>query len=381
MLYNLVNDIYKVNPVVHKRLLELNGFQYGAIDKPPINTISLSELKKTVKLRPGNSYLVKVKVKELFSDSDYNRPDELNIEKIFEALKKSKGFSWRHSNVLVASLRPDGKLVLTQGNHRSLMALIALGLEAEVLVCIHVHQDSLEENLREMYRIESDDFNTDALIRETMKSNQKFKGAYVAGEQWAIDIYKFLAEFKISVANTNKISVGPCETFKSKKTFQAYPRFQEAEKIDTTPNKYFLRSALSSLVKSLPENDINGAAFCALVIFLRDFNTRLELFEGKGYTLDDFLYFVYNENKTGDGYGPVMKQKDISNKGSLKIGTYEFFASRFVILFNRYAKVRKMKLRTNETNAIPNTCKEWINFIGREDEYAQSVFKVSGHIA
>ena len=292
MLYNLVNDIYKVNPVVHKRLLELNGFQYGAIDKPPINTISLSELKKTVKLRPGNSYLVKVKVKELFSDSDYNRPDELNIEKIFEALKKSKGFSWRHSNVLVASLRPDGKLVLTQGNHRSLMALIALGLEAEVLVCIHVHQDSLEENLREMYRIESDDFNTDALIRETMKSNQKFKGAYVAGEQWAIDIYKFLAEFKISVANTNKISVGPCETFKSKKTFQAYPRFQEAEKIDTTPNKYFLRSALSSLVKSLPENDINGAAFCALVIFLRDFNTRLELFEGKGYTLDDFLYFV-----------------------------------------------------------------------------------------
>jgi hypothetical protein len=380
MLYNLENDVYKINSVVLKNLKSLNGSRCGAIDKPAENLVPYEELIKGKKLKPGTSWIALVKVKYLYSDSDYNRPDELNIEKIFNALKRAKGFGYRHSNVLVASLRPDGKLVLTQGNHRTLMALIAMGSEAEVMVNIHVHEE-YEVNSRQMYRIESDDFNTDALIREAMKANQKFKGAYMAEEPWALKLYSFLSEYKVSIAKTNTISVGPLPTFKEKKTFEAYARLQEAYEIDTTPKKKYVCQALSSLVKNLKETDINGAAFCGLVIFLRDFESRLIQFESKGYTLDNFIYYIYNEVLTQDNFGPVLKQKDISNKGSLKIGTYEFFASRFVILFNRYARENKIKIRRNECYAIPETCIEWINFIGREDVNARSVYKVWGHIA
>ena len=381
MLYNLANDVYKVNPVVQKNLQTLNGFRYGAVDKPASNLVTFEELVKNKKLKPGTSHIALVKVKDLYSDSDYNRPDELNIQKIFGALERAKGFGYRHSNVLVSSLRSDGKLVLTQGNHRTLMALIAMGPEALVVVYIHVHENYDEVNSRKMYLIESDDFTTDALIRESMKGNQKFKGAYMSEESWALGIYSFLAEYKIGVAKTNTISVGPLPTFKAKKTFESYARFQESFNYDTTPNNKYIRQALSLLVKNLVETDINGATFLALVIFLRDFESRLQKFESKGLSLDSFIHYVYNEVKTDTGFGPLLKQKDISNKGTLKIGTYEFFASRYVMLFNTFALQRKVKLKTTEKYAIPPTCTEWVTFVSGADEAAQSLYKHTGIVA
>lgn len=379
MELNMVTDVFEKSDYIKDEIDKLNGFRPGAVDLPPENLPTYEELKRSGKLKPGTAHMCLIKASELYSDTDYNKPNQLNLPKAIASVQKAKGFSYSHSNALVAYMRPDGMIVLTQGNHRTIMALFCCGIDTYVVVNLRIHESGL--TIKQCKKIEAIDFNTDALQRESHKTGQKFRGAYMAEADWAIELYMFLREYKVSIANTNTIKIGPCTTFNSVKTFETYSKFQEIRKIDTSLNYSYVRKALEALTKNLVETNIDGSAFCGLVIFLMQFSSTLNSFHSKGYTLDDFIYFIYNEYRTERGLGRLLVQKDIAKSGSLNIKTYHYFASRYVTLFNEYTRVRKMKKRQNGVYAISESSKDWINFTSNLDNVARQIYKVWCEIA
>ena len=375
----MVEDVFEKSDYIKEQIILQNGKKLGAVDSPPLNLPKFEDLKRSGKLKPGTAHMCLIKASQLFSDTDYNKPDQLNLHKAIASVNKAKGFSYSHSNALVAYMRPDGVIVLTQGNHRTIMALYCCGIDTDVVVNLRIHDNTL--SIKECKKIEAIDFNTDALQRESHKQGQKFRGAYMAEEVWAINLYDFLKEYKVSVAKTNTIKIGPFPTFTATKTFETYSKLQEIMRIDDSINYSYVRQALDSLTKNLVEPDINGSAFCGLVIFLMNFSSTLNSFHSKGYSLDDFIHYIYNEYRTERGLGRLLVQKDIAKSGSLNIKTYHYFASRYVTLFNEYARVRKMKKRQNEVYAISESSKEWINFTAGLDQVARQIYKVWDAVA
>lgn len=376
MLYNLVEDIFKkrfeYNPKTIKRIHEeIEGF----VDFPPENIPTWDELLKSGNLTPGRSYLCLVKASDLYSDDEYNRVSEINHQAVINYVKKKKGFSYNSANTLFAYYR-KGKIVLTQGNHRTLMALLAaIKTNPYLVVNVYIHYETLD--LRELERIESVNFTDDSLARTGMSATSKFKGAYMAQEKWAIDIYSFLKEYKISVGGTNACKNGPLAPFIAEKSLESFPKFQEAYDCDTSLNHRYLRMSLQSLVKNIKEPEINAVLLNSLVIFLKHFESKL--IKVPDYTLDDFLNFVFNVFKV-NGVGNFLKQKDIVKAGSAKFRPYHYYASKLVILFNIYAESKKVKVRKNSTYAISSDCKEWQNFVLSVDEDLLPIYKVYGAI-
>jgi len=379
MELNMVKDVFEKSEYIQEQIKLQNGKRSGAVDSPPQDLPTFEELKRSGKLKPGTAHMCLIKASMLFSDTDYNKPDQLNLPKAIDSVRKAKGFSYSHSNALVAYMRPDGVIVLTQGNHRTIMALYCCGIDTYVVVNLRIHDSSL--SIKQCKKIEAVDFNTDALQRESHKQGQKFRGAYMAEEKWAIELYDFLKDYKVSIAKTNTIKIGPWPTFTSVKTFETYSKLQEIMRIDDSMNNSYVRQALESLTKNLVEPDINGSAFCGLVIFLMNFSSTLNSFHSKGYSLDDFIHYIYNEYRTERGLGRLLVQKDIAKSGSLNIKTYHYFASRYVTLFNEYTRVRKMKKRQNGVYAISDSSKEWINFTAGLDQVARQIYKIWEAIA
>lgn len=348
------------------------------VDSPPENIPTFKELQLKGKLKPGYSYICRINVKDLFSDPDYQRPHEINITRILKSLRSKKGFSYKDSNTIVAFMRPDGTIWVTQGNHRSIMLLIAMHLNPLIVCTLHIHPE--DYSIAKCKEIEADNFTTDALDRESLKAHQKFRGAYTGRKQWAMDLYNYLKPYKISIAASNSIIDGPCGTFKAIKSFTSYSCLQESFKLDLTQDKLYVKTALMALSRNLVEVEINGPAFCALVIFLQQFESTLVKY--KDYTLDDFLTWIYRENLSDDprNFGVPTQQSDIAKSGSLKAKSYHYFASRYVMLFNKYAYIRKFKIRSNGTYAIPEGSSEWKVFIGNLDNQAKSNYHLWGNV-
>ena len=86
------------------------------------------------------------------------------------------------------------------------------------------------------------------------------------------------------------------------------------------------------------------------------------IFDANPHTsFDDFIKFVFTERKTFNGAGDLTTQEDII-EGSGVIKVKQYFASKFVVLFNEYCLTRKCRVDVKSLKgkiAIPESCDEW----------------------
>jgi hypothetical protein len=308
------------------------------------------------RLKKGKSYFLLIKVSTLFADDTYNRIDELNLTKVMENLEKLRGFSYDSANTLVAYLRPDGTLVLTQGNHRAAMCYLTLGPDGYVVVKVIVHD---AETIAECIKIEAINFTTDNNLRWNMVAKHKFKGNLKAEQTEAVELYNFVKPFGVSIADTHR------DDYVCTHTFESYGNLLEALSIDDTRDKEYVRNALDSLTSHLKtEKDIRGFLFVGLVLFQKVFKTRMNKIESHNRLIcsfDDFIKYIFEERRMFNGSGPITTQQDVvEDSGGIKVR--EFFASRFVVLYNEYCFNRGIDFRKGGLKgncAIPETCDEW----------------------
>lgn len=355
MLHYVTKVVDKHPSLTPKKLNYFRSTLSKPKDPQPLNISKFQDLYKANALKPGHSYHLLFRVGDLCADDKYNRIDELNLPKAMANLEKHKGFSYAAANTLVAYLRPNGKVVLTQGNHRAAKCYLTQGPDAYVVVNLIVHT---AKTIEECVQVESENFTTDNNDRWNMVQKHKFKGNFHAGIKEAVELYNFVKPFGVSIAGTNK------GDYEATHTFESYGNLEEALSLDDTPDKFYVTSALTSLTKYLKETDIKGFLFVGLVLFQKVFNSRLEKIEKNNRLIcsfDDFIKYVFDERRMFNGSGPLTSQQDIvEDSGGIKVR--EFFASRFVVLFNEYCYVRGIKFNCGGLKgncAIPESCDEW----------------------
>ena len=358
MILSIVDTTLNNKSLTQKRLNQIRGNMSKPIDTPPAGTPTFDELFNNNLLQTGYSYFCLVPVKYLYSDQTYNRIDQLNVSKAIQSLEKSNGFSYSHANSLVGFLRPDGKIVLTQGNHRACMKFLTEGPDGMVVVSLRVHENVDIDTCR---RIEAEDFNTDGTCRYNMTQYHRFKGGFHAGQKEYVDLYNLVKEYGISIAGTN------LNDYTATKTFESYTYLTKALSKDKSEDKIYVRKALEVLPKYLKEPDIKGYMFIGLVLFLQQFDERLKKIENinkSKCSIDDFIKFIFTERREFNGKGKLTTQDDITgSSGDIKNEIY--FATRFVVLFNEYALDRDLIIKGNGLQgelAIPARCVEWTNF-------------------
>jgi len=357
MLHNIVKVVNSHPNLTPKKLNYYRSTLSTPLDSCP-SLPKYEDLLTAKAFKPGQSYVVLIKVKFLFADDKYNRIRELNLMKAMKHLDACNGFSYSYANTLVAFLRPNGKLVLTQGNHRAAKLYLTQGGDAYAVVSLHIHKNS---DINTCEQVEALNFTTDNTKRWNMVQEHKFKGGYVSGEKEYVDLYNFVKPFGVSIANTNE------GDYIATHTFESYGNLSESLGFDDTTNKDYVKIALQSLVNHLTEKDIKGFLFVGLVMFQKVFGERMRKIQkvNKKISFDDFIKYVFTERRLFNGNGPLTTQQDIvEDSGGIKIR--EFFASRFVVLFNEYCWNRGVTLNGTGLRgnvAIPESCAEWNNLV------------------
>lgn len=360
MLHAITEVVDSHHKLTSKKINYLKSKLGKPLDSYPETLDTYENMLSKGLLKKGQSYFLLIKVSTLFADDTYNRIDELNLIKVMENLEKLKGFSYDSANTLVAYLRPDGRLVLTQGNHRAAMCYLTLGPNGYVVVKVIVHK---VETIAECIKIEAINFTTDNNNRWNMIPKHKFKGNLKAEQTEAVDLYNFVKPFGVSIANTHR------DDYKCTHTFESYGNLLEAIAIDNTKDKQYVINSFESLTSHLKtEKDIRGFVFVGLVLFQKVFKTRMDKIESHNRLIcsfDDFIKYVFEERRMFNGSGPMTTQHDIVD-GSGKIKLREYFASRFVVLYNEYCFNRGVNFQKGGLKgkcAIPDTCEEWKSLI------------------
>lgn len=373
MLHRIIEVVDNHPKLTSKKLNLCRSKLNSDMDSYPSDLPTFDDLKKFGNLKPGHSYVCLVPVKLLYGDSEYNRTDELNLQKAIDNLEEVGGFWYGHANILVAYMRPDGTLVLTQGNHRTAQRYLTKGPDALVVVNIKVHNTN---DLKEIAEIEASNFHSDNMLRWNMIQEHKFKGGFVSGKKEYVELYNFVKPFGVSIAGTN---VGD---YIATHTFESYGNLSEALVIDDTVNKEYVKMAMSSLVKHLQEPDIKGFLFAGLVLFQKVFGERIYKIQKNNknkLSFDDFIKYIFRERRNFNGLGNLTTQQDIvEDSGGIKIR--EFFASRFVVLFNEYCYARNIDWRVNGLKgacAIPESCEEWQNLIENVSNVKRRLFSAT----
>lgn len=357
MLHSVIESV-KNHPKYNEKIVSKIRKDMGSpIDSYPFGLDSFDEIEKNTILSKDSSFHCLVPVKKLYSDDIYNRIDALNLSKVLDNISKSKGFSYNHASTLVGFLRSDGKIVLTQGNHRCAMAFLTMGEDALVVVSIRVHStDDLEEQIKR----ESLDFHTDCSHRWNITPNQRFKSGYYAGVEKYVKLHDLGKKYNIAVGCV-------ADGFVPKITFSSDAYLTKAIDFDKTPNKKYVNECLDLMSKYLQEPDIKGFSFYGLVAFRQCFDHRLHLIIKANplfCSFDDFVKWIFTERKSWDGLGPLTTQEDITKEsGTTK--SEIFYAGKFAYLFNQYAKVRGLKVKAYKLQgnlAIPDSCEDWISF-------------------
>ena len=140
-------------------------------------------------------------VKDILSDPTYNRGENLNYKNQFRDLKNLGGFDYDACGILAGFIRPLGELITSQGNNRASMRYL-VGEDDNARIPIKLKPHKPGTPYEEMIRLEAENHNADCNNRTPQGGNDKFKSAYYSNQGWAVDLYNFMAQFSISLADT-----------------------------------------------------------------------------------------------------------------------------------------------------------------------------------
>lgn len=334
----------------------------GPIDSPPKGILPYEQALEVFKPQKGDTIVALVKVKNIFTDTTYNRGDRIHYGNVAKNLQSMGGFSYKASGLISLFARPNkDKLVTTKGNHRVTKRFAAgLDPEAEVPAEITFHGDG--DDYSEIIRTEAADHNVDCNYRTSQNTDDRFKAAYHAGETWAVNLYKYLNNFNISVAETNASANYEATSYRS-----------------ITKSRELNEEACSRYLKAFTEvvsdKEVGGIATYAATSFLNSFKNSIKYIDDNNNvdSITGFLNYIYNErNNYSHGFLEDVNQSKLT-EGNGKFKGEEVNVARLISLYNEYClKVLRAKIPTCNNHAIGYSSLDYLDFIKNADEAVRS---------
>ena len=342
----------------------------GVVDNPVKGLLTLEEYLIEHNPQPGDSFVCLVPVGICFSDSLYNRSDRIHFGNIIKHLKRMAGFSYKAAGILSGFLRLNREqirdlqygrassqytVVVTKGNHRvTKRYAVSNDTRAYIPMEITIHKT---EDYDEMVRIESLDHTLDAAYRTSQNQEDKFKSSYYAKETDAINLYNYLDQFSIGVADTN-----PNAKFGT----TSHNYIKSAEKRDDTACSKYLKIFTEKNCEKL----VGGNAAFAATVFFSTFKTAIDTIDRLNAcdSLDGFINYIYHDrNNFSNGFLPDMTQSKLT-EGNSKFKGEEVNVARLISLYNEYCEiVLKAKLNENNNHAIGYSSDVYLNYMKSAD--------------
>jgi len=357
-LLNLVDQYEAKNTEEYKSFLSV----LGCIDSPVRGLLTLDEYLEKYNPQPGETFVALVEVDRCCSDPKYNRTAKLHYGNVKKNLKKRSGFSHKAAGILSGFLRKvwngdcwEYVVVVTKGNHR-VTKRYAVCRDRKVYVAIELTVHSTD-NLDEMIRIESLDHTIDAQDRTSQSQEHKFTSSFFAKETEAVNLYNYLNQFSIGIAETNSSA-------KFKTTSHNYIAKARAYD-DTACTKY-----LTSFTKNNCEGVIGGNAAYAGTVFLKTFKTAIDKIDelNNCNSFDSMMNHVFHDRSDKSmGFLNDITQASIT-AGNGKFKGAEVHVSRFISLYNEYCeKVLKATLPETHNHAIGYSSDAYISYMKSAD--------------
>jgi hypothetical protein len=248
--------------VDEKEKTKVLGMQ--TLDTPPKGFLSYQEAVDTLNPQPGDTIFALVPVKDIWGDTTYNRVERIHYGNILKNLKSRGGFSFKSSGAVSLFARPNGRLVATKGNHR-VTKRYAISLDPEALIPAEI-TFHVSQNYEDIIREEASDHNVDCNYRTSQNTDDRFKAAYHAGEQWAVNLYNYLNQFSIGIAETNT---------QAKYEATSYRSITKSRELDEEACSRYLK-AFTSVVN---EDELGGVATFAATCFLNYFKNAIKFID------------------------------------------------------------------------------------------------------
>jgi hypothetical protein len=391
-LKNLVTlYVQKVNDKVREQLSKLPVLDKAPTDNLPLMENVIQEYFNG-KYEGQDSIIVSGRIGELMTDPKYNRGDALRYGNQERDLNSMGGFSYSSAGVLAAYLRPNGTVVLTQGNNRtSMLFAVTQNENARISLTLNFHKNGASEE--EMTRVEAENHNADCAFRTTQDSDDKFKSAFHSKQPWAVSIFNFLKPYSIGIAGTLENATFNCTSH----SYVDNARKEAGEQYV----KNFLDIHTKVFSAENCEKDIYGNFVRGGSIFLSVFSSYIDEVNEKNDGMDSFQdmmrhYFADREKgalqirKMVEDQGmpqstlrqvlaqvPVVEcltQGDVT-QGNRIIKGATLFVCRFVSLYNEYCKQNNLNYNKTQSSAIPVTDgKTFANFVKKVDPILRQSF-------
>jgi len=343
----LVNVFDQYEKSVDEKTKEyLSGF--GAVDRAPQDLPLMENVIAQYdrgEIPDGGTIICSARVGDLWSDPTYNRILELRYGNQKKHIESRGGYSNDAADTLSAYLRSTLKAVLTKGNNRaSMRGACGRDPNSRVTVSLKLHPKNISYN--EMIRIESLDHNTDCNNRTNQSGDDKFKSAYYADEEWAVNLYKYLKPFSIGIAGTLADAKFVC------------PSHSYLSTSIRVSGKEYTTKYLTAFTKWDCAKEVQGNATVAGSLFLKTFHEYIDDVD-KRNDIDSFsqmMKWFFTE------YGPAyqildpdarnLQQSDIVQGNGVYKGN-EPAVARFVFLYNDFCRIKKLKIKGTQKTAIP----------------------------
>lgn len=344
----------------------------GSVDSPPLGIDEFETVFEKIKKQGQKSGICRARIGDLYTDATYNRSNNINYTNVSRHMKKIGGFSNRAAGVISAFVRPDGKLVVTKGNHRVTMKYASC-LDPNEQITVEITLHDADSSYSDIIRKEAEDHNVDCNYRTSQNTDDRFRAAFHAGESWAVNLHWYVQPFSISIAGTN-----PNGKFGT----TSYAKIAEARNLDESSCSRYLK-AFTDVVTT--EKEVMGFATFSATSFLYNFRESIKYVDDANNmdSITGFFDYIYNKRYELSGkFGKNVTQQKLS-EGSNKIKGHEIGVARLVSLYNEYCeKILEAKIPVSNKNAIGYSSKEYQRFLEktnvdlrlRVDEISHNLF-------
>lgn len=319
---------------------------------------------KELKPKSGDTFYALVKVSDLYSDPTYNRSNRINYGNVVKGLVKFGGFSHKLAGALSGYLRPNGKVVLTKGNHRA-TKVYAVTQDGDALVLVEITVHNPDITHEEMIQIESQDHSADCNVRTAQTQEDKFRAAYHAGDEIAVNLYNFLSTYRIGISDTND---------ESQFSINSYSSLEKARKeCEASCRRY-----LKAFTDKNCGKEVSGNAVRAGTLFLKYFQNSIHRVSRDSGDIDvfgEYMKYVYKkrgrERQFGKGFVQPVDNASITS-GNSKIKTQDLTIARMISYWNEFCDpedgylkglVSNFSIPSNQKNSIGLSSKEFQNFL------------------
>lgn len=364
----------KVTKNIQSAAQSLGFCEKGSVDLGlPTYDQLIHQFKQGKNILSGCSYTCLIRPDQVYTDTSYNRAEELSINKVKDNITKYKGFEHKLAGAIQISVRPDGDgeylfdhPITTKGNHRTLSAWLMNVPLIKADVFFHPVEFTADQCVIE----EASIHHGDCTDRSNQVPEQKFVSAVYAGqsdlfqngspEKKAVELNNFLNSrgFYVSTKVYGKnvpvaYDLNPLETTNSAKKITSHDSISTAranygDKVvgevlsaimnvsntNTIPSNFIRAASLFFYVMEEPLKDSKGNLFeyCGQIITPLHFLSKKVQLNSLEIKID-FLNFVLNECKP-----KITFEKVTADSGKYK--GPELYASRLVFLFNQYVQDR-----------------------------------------